>query len=107
MHPSDLPRPDASALAASRALLDRIAADLAAHGNWMSFAGYMRIALHEPGLGYYNSKNPSSVPPAISRPRRKCHRSLRARSRARSRSCWNRETRFLKLAPGAARSRRS
>ena len=58
MHPSDLPRPDASALAASRALLDRIAVDLAAHGNWMSFAGYMRIALYEPGLGYYSSNNP-------------------------------------------------
>jgi hypothetical protein len=33
MHPSDLPRPDPSALAASRALLDRIAAELTEHGN--------------------------------------------------------------------------
>src|SRR5688572_32641306 len=48
MHPSDLPRPDASALAASRALLDRVAADLAAHGDWMSFARYMDLALYEP-----------------------------------------------------------
>ena len=53
MHPSDLPRPDSTALAASRALLDRIEAQLAAHGNWISFARYMDIALYEPGLGYY------------------------------------------------------
>jgi SAM-dependent MidA family methyltransferase len=53
MHPSDLPRPDPSALAASRALLDRIAAELAAHGNWISFARFMQRALYEPGLGYY------------------------------------------------------
>ena len=53
MHPSDLPRPDPSALAASRALLDRIAAELAAYGNWISFARFMQRALYEPGLGYY------------------------------------------------------
>ena len=53
MHPSDLPRPDSSALAVSRALLDRIAAELAAHGNWISFARFMQRALYEPGLGYY------------------------------------------------------
>ena len=57
MRSSDLPRPDASAIATSHALLDRIAADLAAHGNWMSFASYMRIALYEPGLGYYSGNN--------------------------------------------------
>ena len=53
MRPSELPRPDPDALAASRALLERIAAELTAHRNWMSFARYMEIALHEPGLGYY------------------------------------------------------
>jgi len=58
MHPSDLPRPDASALAASRALLDRVAAELAARGNWISFARYMDIALYEPELGYYCGGNP-------------------------------------------------
>ena len=58
MHPSDLPRPDSSALAASRALLDRIASDLAAHGNWIPFARYMDIALYEPELGYYRGGNP-------------------------------------------------
>jgi SAM-dependent MidA family methyltransferase len=34
-------------------LLDRIAAELAAHGNWISFARFMQRALYEPGLGYY------------------------------------------------------
>ena len=53
MLPSELPRPDADARAASRALLDRIAAELAAQRNWISFAHYMQMALHEPGLGYY------------------------------------------------------
>lgn len=48
-----LPPPEPQALAASRALLDRIAGELAAHGNWISFARYMEMALHEPGLGYY------------------------------------------------------
>src|SRR5262245_59651465 len=57
MHPSALPRPDASALAASRALLDRVAAELAAHENWISFARYMQLALYESGLGYYSGGN--------------------------------------------------
>ena len=53
MRAADLPSPDPQALAASRALLDRIGAELAAAGNWISFARYMELALHEPGLGYY------------------------------------------------------
>jgi SAM-dependent MidA family methyltransferase len=48
-----LPLPDDAALAASRRLLDRLAAELAANGNWISFARYMELVLHEPGLGYY------------------------------------------------------
>jgi SAM-dependent MidA family methyltransferase len=48
-----LPLPGPDALAASRALLDRIAAELSAAGNWISFARYMELVLHEPGLGYY------------------------------------------------------
>lgn len=48
-----LPLPGPDALAASRALLDRIAAELSATGNWISFARYMELVLHEPGLGYY------------------------------------------------------
>ena len=50
---SQLPLPDADALAVSQALLDRIAAELSANGNWISFARYMELVLHEPGLGYY------------------------------------------------------
>src|SRR5512135_953653 len=53
MRPADLPSPEPQALAASRALLSRIGAELAAAGNWISFARYMELALHEPGLGYY------------------------------------------------------
>ena len=53
MPPAALPSPDPRARAASRALLERIGAELAAEGNWLSFARYMELALHEPGLGYY------------------------------------------------------
>ena len=55
MHPSELPSPDPQALAASRALLERIGAELEAAGNWISFARYMELVLYEPGLGYYAS----------------------------------------------------
>jgi SAM-dependent MidA family methyltransferase len=53
MQAAELPLPDPHALATSRALLDRIGEELAAAGNWMSFARYMELVLHEPGLGYY------------------------------------------------------
>jgi SAM-dependent MidA family methyltransferase len=53
MRPAELPLPEPQALAASRALLERIGAELAATGNWISFARYMELVLHEPGLGYY------------------------------------------------------
>jgi SAM-dependent MidA family methyltransferase len=53
MRPAELPLPEPDALAASRQLLDRIGAELAASDNWISFARYMELALHEPGLGYY------------------------------------------------------
>ena len=53
MRPSELPAPEPRALAASRALLERIGVELGAAGNWISFARYMELALHEPGLGYY------------------------------------------------------
>jgi SAM-dependent MidA family methyltransferase len=55
MHLAELPSPDPQALAASRALLERIGAKLGAAGNWISFARYMELVLHEPGLGYYAS----------------------------------------------------
>jgi len=49
----ELPAPEPQALAASRALLERIGAELAASGNWITFARYMELVLHEPELGYY------------------------------------------------------
>ncbi len=57
MSVNTLPQPDAAARAASDALLARIAQELKASGNWMSFARYMALALHAPGLGYYASGN--------------------------------------------------
>ncbi|KPK08231.1 MAG: hypothetical protein AMJ64_03885 [Betaproteobacteria bacterium SG8_39] len=50
-----LPQPDAAARAASAALLERIAQALGRSDNWMSFARYMELVLHAPGLGYYAS----------------------------------------------------
>src|SRR5579859_3976660 len=50
---SALPEPGPQARAASRALLERIGAELSAKRNWISFARYMELALYEPGLGYY------------------------------------------------------
>jgi SAM-dependent MidA family methyltransferase len=34
----------------------RIEAEIAASGGWLSFARYMQLALHEPGVGYYASR---------------------------------------------------
>jgi SAM-dependent MidA family methyltransferase len=34
-------------------MLCRITAEIAARGGWISFARYMELVLHEPGLGYY------------------------------------------------------
>src|SRR5690349_24995127 len=33
----------------------RIVDEIAAAGGWISFARYMQLALHEPGIGYYAS----------------------------------------------------
>jgi SAM-dependent MidA family methyltransferase len=48
-----LPEPTESARETSRALSRLIAADIDAAGGWISFARYMDMALHAPGLGYY------------------------------------------------------
>ena len=56
---SALPVPDREALAISQELSTRIAAEIARHGGWLSFARYMEMALYEPGLGYYS--NPGQV----------------------------------------------
>lgn len=53
MRPAALPIPEPQALVASRALLERIGAELARANNWISFARYMELALYEPALGYY------------------------------------------------------
>ncbi len=50
---SSLPEPAEAAKAASRELSRRIAAEIDGGGGWMSFARYMELALHCPGLGYY------------------------------------------------------
>ena len=51
---ADLPQASPDALAASKALHDIIAAEIAARGGWISFARYMELALYAPGLGYYS-----------------------------------------------------
>jgi len=48
-----LPEPEAAALAASRALVERIRAEVKACGNWIGFSRYMELSLYAPGLGYY------------------------------------------------------
>lgn len=48
-----LPEPSPEALAASRALQERIAANIRGAGGWISFAQYMEQVLYTPGFGYY------------------------------------------------------
>lgn len=48
-----LPEPSADALIASRALESLIRNDIRAHGDWISFARFMELALYAEGLGYY------------------------------------------------------
>jgi len=50
---TNLPEPTDAAREASVALSRRIAAEIDASGGWISFARYMELALHCPGLGYY------------------------------------------------------
>jgi SAM-dependent MidA family methyltransferase len=50
---SDLPEPSEVAQESSRELSRRIAAEIDAGDGWISFARYMELALHYPGLGYY------------------------------------------------------
>ncbi len=50
-----LPKPLPNALAHSLRLSQRIAERLAVARGWLSFADYMRLALYEPGLGYYSA----------------------------------------------------
>jgi SAM-dependent MidA family methyltransferase len=49
-----LPEPSPDALAASHALQNLIADEIARHDGWISFARYMELALYAPDLGYYS-----------------------------------------------------
>ncbi len=50
---SQLPTPDADALAHSHACAAHIHAEIERHNGWISFAQFMDLALYAPGLGYY------------------------------------------------------
>jgi SAM-dependent MidA family methyltransferase len=50
-----LPAPDAAALAVSEALVDRVRQAVDDAGGWLGFECFMRMALYEPGLGYYSA----------------------------------------------------
>jgi len=54
-HLSQLPAPSADALAHGARLRELIAGEIAAGDGWISFARYMELALHAPGLGYYSA----------------------------------------------------
>lgn len=49
-----LPNPSADALAQSARLTERVHAEMAAAGGWLSFARYMELVLYAPGIGYYS-----------------------------------------------------
>ena len=49
------PPPDAAASGVSAALTDRIATEIDRAGGWLAFESFMRMALYEPGLGYYSA----------------------------------------------------
>ena len=53
--PTDLPALTPDEQAHSDLLLERIRAEIAACGGWLSFARFMEMALYEPGLGYYSA----------------------------------------------------
>jgi len=50
-----LPPPDASASGVSAALTARIETEIDRAGGWLAFESFMRMALYEPGLGYYSA----------------------------------------------------
>ena len=54
-HLSHLPAPSAAAQAHSERLRELIAGEISAANGWISFARYMELALHAPGLGYYSA----------------------------------------------------
>lgn len=54
-HLKDLPPPASDAAAHSTRLAELIAAEIERAGGWLSFARFMELALHAPGLGYYSA----------------------------------------------------
>ncbi len=54
MNQLQLPVPSSDALEASQALCQHIAEAINAHGGWISFADFMRLAMYTPALGYYS-----------------------------------------------------
>lgn len=54
-HLAHLPSPSLDAAAHSARLTRLIADEIAVTGGWISFARYMELALHAPGLGYYSA----------------------------------------------------
>ena len=54
-HLSHLPAPSADAIAHSERLAAHIRGHIASAGGWISFAAFMDLALHAPGLGYYSA----------------------------------------------------
>lgn len=53
--PGDLPPAGDDALAHSQGLQQVIRAEIIEHGNHISFARFMHMALYKPGLGYYSA----------------------------------------------------
>src|SRR3982751_4454747 len=54
-HLAHLDAPSADALAHSERLCELIRHELASRHGWITFARYMELALHAPGLGYYSA----------------------------------------------------
>ncbi len=54
----ELPPPDADAIAHSTCLVEAIVARIEHRGGVIGFDEYMRMALYEPGLGYYSAATP-------------------------------------------------
>ena len=54
VHLQKLPQPPAQAWAHSTRLSEQIAREIGGGGGWLSFARFMELALHAPGLGYYS-----------------------------------------------------
>lgn len=50
-----LPESSPDASVHSQQLVERIHAEIAAAGGWLSFARYMELVLYAPGLGYYSA----------------------------------------------------